>query len=100
MSKIFPTTTSSTTNFQLVFNAALQAYEKMTRKRLLAHPITAKLQLCDSPTAVLSMLQGLVQQFEKHSSSNERLRNWLGQTIGEGVGLVGPKLHNSKQSTV
>ena len=99
-----PTTSSSTTNFQLVFNAALEAYENKTKNKLLTHPLAAKLQPCNSPADVLSVLQELVQQFDQHRSSDERLRNWLNPTvnvlyafsatIGEGVGLVGPKLQS------
>jgi len=101
MSKI-PSTTTSSTNFHFIFNAALEAYEKKTRKNLLTHPLATKLQSCNSPAAVLSVLQELVQHSNRHSSSNERLRNCLSPTvkllyafsitIGEGVGLVVPKL--------
>ena len=103
MSKISPTTSStSPTHFQNLFNTALEAYEKKTKRGLLTHPLSAKLQDCDSPAAILSVLQELVQQFEQRRCRNERLRSCLDSivnvvysistTIGEGVGLVGPKL--------
>src|SRR5260221_9217851 len=99
MSKFSPTTVSST-NFQNIFNTALEAYKKKTKKDPLTHPLSAKLQHCDSPAAILSVLQELVKQFGQRG--NERLRSYLNPVvnvlyafstaIGEGVGLVGPKL--------
>jgi hypothetical protein len=101
MSKVPPATTSAT-YFQNIFNTALEAYKKKTKKDLLAHPLSAKLQDCDSPAAILSVLEELVQQFDQRRCRNERLRSCLSPivnvvysistTIGEGVGLVGPKL--------
>ena len=101
MSKVSPTTTSPT-YFQNLFNTALEAYKKKTKKDLLTHPLSAKLQDCDSPAAILLVLQELVQQFNQRWCRNERLRSCINSivnvvysistTIGEGVGLVGPKL--------
>ena len=89
---------TSSPNFQLIFNNALKAYEKRTRNDLLAHPLAAQLQACDSPSAVLLVLQQRVQELNQSRSSDERLTNWLGPTVnvlyafssalGEGVGLV------------
>ena len=98
MSQISPNASSSSSNFQSVFNAALDAYEKKTNTKLLTHPLAAQLQSCDSPTAILSVLQDLIQQFDRRRRSDERLTNWLNptvnvlyafsSTIGQGVGLV------------
>ena len=97
MSQICPDASSSS-NFQSVFNAALDTYEKKTKTKLLAHPLAAQLQSCDSPTAILSVLQDLIQQFDCRRRSDERLTNWLNptvnvvyafsSTVGQGVGLV------------
>jgi hypothetical protein len=91
-------TPASSSNFQLIFNNALKAYEKQTKKDLLAHPLAAELQACDSPTSVLAVLQRQVQDFNQSRTSNERLTKWLDPTVdvlyafsgtlGEGVGLV------------
>ena len=92
------TMASSSSNFQSMFNSALEAYEKATKNKLLTHPLAAQLQSCDSPNAILSVLKNLIQQSDQRSSSDERLRNWLdptvsvlytfSATIGGGVGLV------------
>ncbi len=89
---------SSSSNFQSIFNASLQAYDNKTKNQLLDHPLAAQLQSCDSPNAVLSVLQDLIQQFDQRRTSDERLKNWLNPTVnvlyafsatlGEGVGLV------------
>jgi hypothetical protein len=100
MSQTLPTASSSSSNFQSVLNVALEAYQKKTKCNLLTQPLAAQLQSCDSPTAVLSVLQDLIQQFDRRRSSDQRLSNWLNPTInvlyafsstlGQGVGLVSP----------
>ena len=97
MSQVHPNASSSS-SFQSVFHAALEAYEKKTKSKLLAHPLAAQLQSCDSPSAILSVLQDLIQQFDRRRSSDERLSSWLSPTVnvlyafnstlGQGVGLV------------
>ena len=89
---------SSSSNFLPIFTAALETYEKTTKKKLLTHPLAAQLQSCDSPAAILSVLQELVQQLDQSHSSDQRLTNWLNPTVNvlftfsatlsEGVGLV------------
>ena len=91
-------TTASSSNFQLIFNNALKAYEKQTKRDLLAHPLAAELQSCDSPASILAVLQQQVQDFNRSRTGNERLTNWLDPTVnvlyafsgtlGEGVSLV------------
>jgi len=44
-----------TSNFQSILNAALEGYEKKAKERLLTHPLAAQLQSCDSPAEVLSV---------------------------------------------
>jgi hypothetical protein len=97
MSQAHPIALSSS-NFQSVINAALEAYEKKTESKLLTHPLAAQLQSCNSPTAILSVLQDLTQRFDQRRRSDQRLTNWLkptvnvlyafSATLGQGVGLV------------
>src|SRR5579863_385093 len=98
MSYTHETASSSSSNFQLIINNALKAYEKRTKKDLLAHPLAAQFQACGSPSAILSVLQQQVQQLDKSQTSDDRWTNWLGPTVnvlyafsailGEGVCLV------------
>ena len=100
MTPTFPAnpTPSSSSNFQLIFCSALKAYEKQTKKDLLAHPLASQLQKCDSPASILTIIQSQVNEHDQARNSDERLTRWLGPTInvllafsgtiGEGVSLV------------
>jgi len=101
MSHSHPTTATSSSNFQLIFNNALKAYEKRTRKDLLAHSLAAELQTCNSPSAILAILHRQVQGLDQSQSSDDRWTKWLNPTVdvlytlsgtlGEGVSLVSPR---------
>ena len=88
----------SSPNFQLIFNNALKAYEKQTNNDILFHPLAADLQACQSPSAILAVLQQQVQDLNQSRTSDEKLTKWLeptinvlhafSETIGEGVSLV------------
>ena len=92
----------SSSNFQSIFDASLQSYNNKTKSRLLDHPLATRLQSCDSPNAILSVLQDLIQQFDQRRTSDERscerLKYWLNPTVnalytfsvilGESVGFV------------
>src|ERR1700744_245348 len=91
-------TTSSSSNFQAIFSIAVKAYEKRTKKDLLLHPLASQLQACDSPTSILAVLQGQVEDLDQARKGDERLTKWLSPTvnvlltfsatIGGGVSLV------------
>lgn len=99
-------TAASLANFQSIFCASLNAYKKRTNKDLLAHPLAAQLHRCDSPAAILTILQDQVKEFEQSRSLDERLTKWLDPTVnvllafsealGEGVSLV----HLNKKARV
>jgi hypothetical protein len=90
-------TTSTPSNFQLILDNALKAYNKCAKKDLLKHPLADRLEACKSPSSILSMLQEQVQD-NGSQRSNERLTKWLDPTVnvlyafcgslGEGVGFV------------
>src|SRR6266852_2906594 len=94
MSRPIPSTSSSP-NFQLVFNNALDAYKKRTKNDLLAHPLVVQLQTCTSSGSVLALIHQQVQGVQR---DDDRLTKWLdptvrvllafSETLGEGVGLV------------
>ena len=91
-------TPASLANFQTIFQASLAAYEKHTKKDLLAHPLAVQFNNCDSAAAVLTILKDQVQEFERSQSLDENLTTWLDPTVnvllafsgalGEGVSLV------------
>ncbi|KAH9988803.1 hypothetical protein BJV74DRAFT_988000, partial [Russula compacta] len=94
----FTAPSSSSSNFQLIFNNALRAYERQTKKDLLAHPLAAQLESCNSPSTILAVLQEQVQDLHQSRSNGEKLTRWLdptvnvlcafSDTLGEGAGLV------------
>src|SRR5882757_5078173 len=97
MSHAHPSTSSSS-NFQLIINNALDEYKKRTKDDLLAHPLVTELQSCNTPSAILSVLQQQVQVLDESRRSDDRWTRWLdpimnvlftlSATLGEGVGLV------------
>jgi hypothetical protein len=54
-------TTYSSSNLQPIFNNALQEYERRTKTNLLTHPLAARLQSCDTPGAIITLLREQVQ---------------------------------------
>jgi len=101
MSHAHPMASSSSnqaSNFQLIINNALDTYKKRTRKDLPAHPLATELQSCDTPSAILAVLQQQVQGLDQSRRCDDRWTRWLGPTVnvlfslsgalGEAVGLV------------
>ncbi|KAI9432788.1 hypothetical protein H4582DRAFT_2102105 [Lactarius indigo] len=95
-----PSTATSSMDFGKIFEAALKAYNKQTKKNIASHPLATQLQSCDSPNAILAILRAQVQAFDRSQSADERFTKWLDPTVnvlyafsatlGEGVGLAFP----------
>jgi len=93
-----PSQSTSRSNFDSIFNSALQAYKKKTGKDIASHPLATELQSCDSPNAMLAILRRRVPSLDQPASSDEGIEKCLvpivnvlyafSATIGEGVGLV------------
>ncbi|KAH9046075.1 ankyrin repeat-containing domain protein [Lactarius hengduanensis] len=91
-------TTTDTSTFNAIFNNALNEYENKTGTNLTTHPLADKLQTCDSPDAVLNVLQEHERAYEESRNGDRRLTKLLDPTIhilylfsvalGEGVGLA------------
>ena len=101
MSHSHLTTTSSSSsspNFRPIFNDALKAYKKRTKKDILIHPLASQLEACNSPADILAVLHQQVQGLDQSPNGDDRWTKWLGPTVnvlctlsdilGEGVGLV------------
>ena len=54
---------SSSSSFQGLFNAALQDYENQTKTKLDQHPLANKLEACDSVDSIVAILQEQAQIF-------------------------------------
>jgi hypothetical protein len=91
-------TVSSRSSFDSVFNSALHAYKERTKLDLTTHPLLSRIQTCDSPEAVLTILREQIFALDQSQGVDERITNWLvptvnvlyafSVTLGEGVGLV------------
>ena len=89
---------SSSTNFQPIFEKALKEYKKKTGKDLTAHPLATQINGCTSPEAILTVLEGKANELNQSRSGDVRLTKWLNPTVnilnalsatlGQGVGLV------------
>ncbi|KAN0115713.1 hypothetical protein V8E52_006659 [Russula decolorans] len=86
---------STSSNFQLIFDNALKTYKKRTKMDLSKHPLADRLQACHSASSTLAVLQEQVHQLDESQRSNT---SWLDPTVnvlhtfsealGEGVGSV------------
>jgi hypothetical protein len=93
-----PAEIPSGSNYRLIFDNALAAYEKKTGKDLPSDPVFHKLEFCNSPNEVLSVLQEQIPGFDQSGNQGNRFSNWLAPTvnvlyafsatIGGAVGLV------------
>jgi hypothetical protein len=63
------------------FDDALKAYNKLTNNDLLSHLLTAQLETCDSPSAILPVLREQIQVLNQSSASDERMTTWLDPTV-------------------
>jgi hypothetical protein len=91
-------TSTSHSNFVSIFNAALEAYKRKTKKDLASHPLLLNLQSCESPEAVLTVLREQIPTFSQSESGDNGLTKCVAPTVNVlyafsatlagGVGLV------------
>ena len=81
MSQIPSTATTSSTNFETIFTAALKSYSKKTKKKIASHPLATQLQSCDSSDAILTVLRAQVQANDQAQTADERWTKWLDPTV-------------------
>jgi hypothetical protein len=94
----FHSSVLSSSHFQLIVIRALKTYKMRTKKDIFAHPLAAQLRACNSPGAILLVLQQQVQARNQSRRSHERLTLCLDPTVNvlytfsraleEGVGYV------------
>ena len=92
-----PATTSSS-DIERIFDAALKSYKKKTKKDLKNHDIFKQLEKCDSPAEILAKFQAIQFGDPSQTGSDEGLKGWLvptlnvlcafSNTLGEGISLV------------
>jgi hypothetical protein len=73
-----PSTSTSRPNFASIINAALESYRRKTKKDLASDPLLRSLQYCNSPEAILSVLQ---EQISQSQSSDDEIFKWATRTV-------------------
>jgi hypothetical protein len=66
---------------RLLFEKALNEFEKRTGTNLLQHPIIGKLVNCESADSVLDILQEQAQAFQSFRGVDGKLMTWLKRTV-------------------
>ena len=95
---------ASSSQFQAVFDAALNEYSRKTGKDIGSDPLTAKLQSCGSSSEVHGVLQEQAQIFDEFRNGGQKVMRKLeptvdilltlsnGGVLGNGIGLVSPRI--------
>ena len=71
---------SNPSNFQLINNSALKAYQERTKNDLVLRPLTTQLQTYDSPSFVFAVLREQVQAI-LFQGGDGRWSIWLDRTV-------------------
>jgi hypothetical protein len=100
MSQISPSV-ASRSDYQTIFDSALEAYRKNTGNDLISDPLFHSIETCRSPDAVLAILRAKILEPGQPQSSRNKLTMWLDPTVnvlnvvsattGEFVSLVSLK---------
>jgi len=103
MSTTHHTAGSSTSNFDAIFDAALNEYEAITGKSLTSLPFYERLSACHSPEDISNLFRDQAQDFSKVCKREEKLMAWLNPiinilftvsaTLAEGAGQVSRLTH-------
>ena len=92
--------TNPSPELKLLFETALNEFEKRAGSNLVQHQIIDKLVNCESADSVIDVLQEQAQAFRNFRGDDGKLMTWLKRTVnalyilsssgvlGEGIGLV------------
>ena len=70
--------TTSSANYQAIFDNSIEAYKKKTGNDLASDPLLRRLESCNSPDTVLDVLREQIPEFDQ---SGSRLTTWVQPTI-------------------
>jgi hypothetical protein len=97
-----PSTSTSHSDFASIFNVALEEYKRKTKQDLAKHPLLPRLQSCESPEAILTVLREQTPESNQSQNSGDGLAKWVAPTVnvlysfsstlGGVVGLVNIKI--------
>jgi hypothetical protein len=105
-----PSTSTSRLDFASIFDAALESYNRKTKKDLASDPLFTTLQSCDSPEAILSVFREHIPAFNRSQSIDDNFTKWviptvnvlhaLSDTLGQVVGLVNIRMFCREGSSI
>jgi fungal STAND N-terminal Goodbye domain len=72
---------SSSSTFQILFDAALKDYKDKTGDTLTDHPIAKKLETCESVDAITAVLQEQARSFSKFRENDGELIKALNSSV-------------------
>ncbi|KAI9429247.1 hypothetical protein H4582DRAFT_2152318 [Lactarius indigo] len=75
-----PLPTTSSSNFDSIFQTAVKAYKKRTGQDITSHPLATQLKTCNSPDAILIVLSP-GRGVRSVRRDDERLTKWLNPTV-------------------
>lgn len=91
-------TSTRHSNYVSMFDAALEAYRRKTKNDIAKHPLHITLQTCNSPEAIVTVLQEQISAFSQFRNGDDRLTKRItptvnvlysfSATLGGAVGLV------------
>ena len=76
-----PSTSTSHSKFASNFNVALEKYNRKTKQDLANHPLLPRIQSCESPEAILTILREQTPEFNQSQNSDDGLTNWVAPTV-------------------
>ena len=88
--------TSTSSNFQQVFNNALKGYQMRTKEDLLTHPLADRFETCDSASSILAVLEEQVQALDESQRRYETWMKFLNPTVNvlhAFSGTLGKRVH-------
>jgi hypothetical protein len=93
-------TTSTSFNFEAIFNAALTEYTKRTGKDLRNHPLASKIDSCDNPESILDIFQEQVKAFDEFRKGDNKLFKQLRHVVDVLHAISTNKIWSDKASHV
>lgn len=73
--------TFTSSNFEALFDAALDKYTKRTRQDLRNHPLAAIINRCESLDSILAVFQEQSLAFDRSRNGDPRLLEWLAPVV-------------------
>ena len=76
-----PNTSTSSSNFAALFDAALAKYTKFTGRDIRNHPLAYMIDRCESPDAILAIFQEQSRAFDEFRNGDPQLIKWLAPLV-------------------